>query len=215
MRLLKRLPKSLLLLCLLVIIGVAASPHGVLAQEQIPQPTSSFRLEAKCCPAVGLENKITVKGTVYVYTADPNSPIDWPVIITDGFDHGNKRTWNSAVPGDMSLYQYFNQADMIEKAKEAGVDFFVLDFDRGSWYIQINAQLLIELINRVNALNPQRELVVLGPSMGGLVARYALAFMESKGMPHNTRLFISLDAPHRGANIPIGLQEFVFFLTAV
>jgi len=201
------------MLCLLVVVVMATVPSSALAQEQIPPPTSSFRLETRCCPVKGLENKYPVKGTVYMYTSDPEGPVDWPVIITDGFDHGNMRTWNSAAPDDLSLYQYFNQSGMIEKGKEAGIDFFILDFDGGSSLIQFNGHLLIELINWINARNPQRELVVLGPSMGGLVARYSLAFMESQGMWHNTRLFISFDTPHVGANIPLGLQDFVWFFS--
>jgi hypothetical protein len=50
--------------------------------------------------------------------------------------------------------------------------------------------------------------------MGGLISRYALAYMEKKlaetGLEkwnHNTRLWISFDSPHQGANIPIGVQK--------
>lgn len=47
--------------------------------------------------------------------------------------------------------------------------------------------------------------------MGGMIARYALAYMEHKNMPHNCKLFVSFDAPHLGANIPIGDQLFLSF----
>lgn len=50
--------------------------------------------------------------------------------------------------------------------------------------------------------------VVLGQSMGGVIARYALADMEQRGLTHDTRLYISHDAPHQGANIPLGIQYF-------
>ncbi|MGB1450522.1 MAG: T9SS type A sorting domain-containing protein, partial [Marinirhabdus sp.] len=49
-------------------------------------------------------------------------------------------------------------------------------------------------------------------SMGGLVARYALAYMEQNGLEHETRLYISFDAPHKGANIPISLQYLINYL---
>jgi hypothetical protein len=35
--------------------------------------------------------------------------------------------------------------------------------------------------------------------------------MEANNISHNTRLFISVDAPQRGANIPLGAQWFVQF----
>jgi hypothetical protein len=44
--------------------------------------------------------------------------------------------------------------------------------------------------------------------MGGLIARYALADMEQRGIDHDTRLYISHDAPHQGANIPLGITAF-------
>ena len=63
----------------------------------------------------------------------------------------------------------------------------------------------------MQAANPgtTEKIVVIGPSMGGQIARYALAYMEHNNLPHNTRLFISLDSPNNGATIPIGLQHFV------
>lgn len=47
--------------------------------------------------------------------------------------------------------------------------------------------------------------------MGGLVARYALAWMEQNGDPHRVRNFVSFDVPHRGANIPLGIQYWLNF----
>jgi hypothetical protein len=47
--------------------------------------------------------------------------------------------------------------------------------------------------------------------MGGLVARYGLAWLEANAMPHRVRTFISFDAPQRGANIPLGLQHWMQF----
>ncbi len=51
--------------------------------------------------------------------------------------------------------------------------------------------------------------VVLGASMGGLVARYALRDMELEGKTHDTRLYVSFDTPHQGANFPLGFQAMI------
>jgi hypothetical protein len=48
--------------------------------------------------------------------------------------------------------------------------------------------------------------------MGGLISRYALNYMEDQNMSHETRLWISFDAPHHGANVPIGFQHQFNFL---
>ena len=59
--------------------------------------------------------------------------------------------------------------------------------------------------------------------MGGLISRYALAFMEKKlaetgnatKWDHNTRLWVSFDSPHQGANIPIGVQKGIQYFAEV
>ena len=69
---------------------------------------------------------------------------------------------------------------------------------------------LIEELNRqLQAAGSTEKIVVIGPSMGGQIARYALSLQHgSNGLAHNTRLYLSLDSPHNGVNIPIGLQRY-------
>lgn len=86
----------------------------------------------------------------------------------------------------------------------------------GADYIERNALNLVALIKnfnaRVAANGSTEKLVIVGPSMGGQISRYALAYMEKKGWQHNTRLWISVDSPHLGANIPVGVQTLVYLL---
>jgi hypothetical protein len=96
--------------------------------------------------------------------------------------------------------------------------------DGGADFIERNAMILIALIQKVNAAlaanSSTNKLVIVGPSMGGQISRYALAYMEKQiqttptntAMNHNTRLWISFDSPHWGANIPLSLQQAVYFL---
>jgi hypothetical protein len=72
----------------------------------------------------------------------------------------------------------------------------------------------VELIQQVNALiSPYGDLAIVGASMGGLAGRYALAYMETWGINHNVRTFISFDSPQNGANIPLGVQYWVKFFS--
>jgi hypothetical protein len=48
--------------------------------------------------------------------------------------------------------------------------------------------------------------------MGGLISRYALRYMEQHGLNHDTRLYLSFDSPHLGANVPIGFQHLFNYL---
>ena len=88
--------------------------------------------------------------------------------------------------------------------------------DGGADYIERNGLTVATLIKRINAeltTNGSTEkLVVVGPSMGGLISRYALAYLEKIGINHNTRLWVSFDSPHLGANIPLGLQTSLYFM---
>jgi len=91
--------------------------------------------------------------------------------------------------------------------------------DGGADYIERNAFALIKIIQDLNARLQQNgsteKLVIIGPSMGGLISRYALAYMEKNGMNHNTRLWASFDSPHLGANIPIGDQQYLYYYRKV
>ena len=94
----------------------------------------------------------------------------------------------------------------------------VKTIDGGGDYIERNAMNMIALIQMLNgrlqALGSAEQLVVIGPSMGGQITRYALSYMEKNGLPHNTRLWISIDSPHLGANIPLGAQGIVYRLSS-
>ncbi|WP_298760903.1 T9SS type A sorting domain-containing protein [uncultured Psychroserpens sp.] len=88
----------------------------------------------------------------------------------------------------------------------------------GADFIERNAMLLVDLINTLNGPEAQggkvgdEELVIIGPSMGGLISRYALNFMEDDAQDHETRLWMSFDSPHLGANVPLGFQHQFNFL---
>lgn len=144
--------------------------------------------------------------------------LDKPILILDGFDPGDGRD----IQG---LYNSlsFNGENMADILREEGFDIVILNapqyttngkfIDGGADYIQRNAMVLIALIEEINLQKQgNEELVILGPSMGGLISRYALAYMEQNNMDPDTRLFISFDAPHKGANIPISLQYIINYL---
>ncbi len=101
------------------------------------------------------------------------------------------------------------------------------EIDGGTDYMERNAMVLIELIRNTNATlkanGSSEKIVIIGPSMGSLISRYALAYMEKQlalnpndpiwqaKWTHNCRLWVSFDGPHLGANISIGAQAFLKF----
>ncbi|MFT5437229.1 MAG: hypothetical protein ACI840_001882 [Ulvibacter sp.] len=158
------------------------------------------------------------EGEYEIFIDNIDGVLDKPIIVLDGFDPGDSRDiaglYNSLSFGGQ------NMADIL---RSEGFDIVVLnaplyttdgkDIDGGSDYIQRNAMVLVALIDLLNSQKVgDEELVVLGASMGGLIGRYGLAYMEQNSLPAETRLYISFDSPHRGANIPISLQYLINYL---
>ena len=108
---------------------------------------------------------------------------------------------------DIESIDNYNLRDNLDLA---GYDIVYLDYAKGTDYIQNNAYLLQDVIKWVNdnKIGPEPN-VVLGVSMGGLVARWALKDMEDRSEDHQVRLNISMDSPHNGAYVPLAAQALV------
>ena len=94
-----------------------------------------------------------------------------------------------------------------------------VDRDGGADYIERNAMVLVKLIQEINKrirdLNKTDKISIIGPSMGGLISRYALTYMEQRNLNPNTKLWVSFDSPHHGANINIGDQLFFKYISGL
>src|SRR5690554_2679098 len=155
------------------------------------------------------------QGEFEIFLDTYNGILNKPIIVLDGFDPGDSRSI-----GDIYAGLSFGGQNFADVLRNEGFDIVVLNapvytsngkvIDGGSDYIQRNAMVLIALIEQLNADKVgEEELVILGPSMGGLIARYALTYMEANNLETETRLYISADTPHRGANIPISIQYLI------
>ncbi|MEN8928500.1 MAG: T9SS type A sorting domain-containing protein [Flavobacteriales bacterium] len=131
-----------------------------------------------------------------------------------------------------------------------GYEYYIINWDDARRDIRLNAYSLLLLIEQMKQVaqnhNDDQQFVIVGASMGGIIARYTLNYMESshyqnddyepffveahdpytapflnlhptfptdweryvnnKDRMHNCRLYISVDAPHQGASIPIAYQ---------
>ncbi len=195
--------------------------NGFAAPEVLPTIISDISYqgyENEGSPIIGQG-----QATIIYHTNNCDRVLRKPIIILDGFDPGSQHK----LPYLYSHLYYNGQANHFgEEMLAKGYDIIFMDYpdysfngthiDGGSDYIQRNAFTLIKLIQKVNKTlqdnGSTEKLVVVGPSMGGLISRYALAYMEQNNMPHNTRLWVSFDSPHLGANIPIGDQWVLDYL---
>ena len=129
-----------------------------------------------------------------------------PLLMPNGYDYENFR---QEISGNNTL---FNGRSLNGNLDDIGsYDLIFLNYRNGTDDIVRNALLLEDVINWVNANKAvgAQQNVVMGISMGGLVSRYCLAKMTKENHPPQTRLLITHDSPHRGANIPLGMQYLI------
>ncbi len=164
----------------------------------------------------------TATGDITIETAGTDGILDKPLIVVEGFDPFD----------DTDYFDFINDRDvgginvdldpnpsvtttLNDEIESKGYDLVFVNYRNGTDFIQRNAfmvEAVIEWVN--NNKTGSNKNVVMGMSMGGLVARYALRHMETTGRTHDTKLYISHDAPHQGANVPLAYQGFVRHLVA-
>lgn len=158
----------------------------------------------------GLANSATLQ--IKYSNDNTDCKIHKPLIVIEGFDSGLLGKENPL--GEVS-YQNFERSTFISPNLYFEIityDIIYINFDKGRDDLKRNAYLVEDIIKYVNAekatVGSAAPNVVIGQSMGGVIGRYALRDMEVLGQPHQTRLFVSHDAPQQGANIPLGIQYF-------
>ena len=148
------------------------------------------------------------KLTLYIKLRDGQIQITRPFIIAEGFDSGHI-TAPRQEAGDNNIDDFLNNVNQYSQLgiKLNEYDVIYVDWGIGTDYIQNNAELFKKAIRWVNQNKVgSAKNVVMGQSMGGLIARYALKDMEDNGENHDANLFISHDSPHLGANTPVSMQ---------
>lgn len=161
------------------------------------------------------------RGFVTVSLAQGHTTIQKPLIIVEGFDPGRYIHPESNV-GSSSLVDFATNVgasfdlQALLFGPMAQYDIIYIDYYNGTDDIHRNALLVQAVIRWVNSVkqplvsnHPAEKNVVLGQSMGGLIARYVLKTMENNGETHDTRLYINHDGPMQGANVPVGYQHMV------
>jgi hypothetical protein len=182
-----------------------------------PEPDNQFTITSKITDFpwhnTGSEfdiNENLGKAEVSIWYAQNSNKLTKPIIIVDGidlesFDSPDSRNWRD-------IYHNLCQMGTIDSLRQRCFDIIIVDWHGGADWIQKNAFCFLEVLNWVNnnkiGFNKN---IVIGPSMGGIITRYALAYMEENNIKHDVSHFISFDAPHRGSNFPLGFQAMMYF----
>jgi len=141
-----------------------------------------------------------------------------PFIVFEGFDSGGAYDYSSFIStiDDARFTSNGIEANFnnhLSATNRGNYDLIFVNYNNGMDDIRRNAVLAQEIIRWVNAqkviFGSTEQNVVMGMSMGGLVARYGLAQMVRNGENTQVRLLITHDSPHRGAHVPLGIQYMV------
>lgn len=145
------------------------------------------------------------------------------VFYLEGIDLGD--WFPSSNRNHREIYDLMIEGKDIDKLRNFGYTIVVCDWMNSRQDIKINAAIFEAMLDyykckqmTIDDTGTHEQFVIIGESMGGLVARYALCEMEdlastsslSGCLPekiHNTRLLITFDTPHEGANIPLAYQH--------
>ncbi|MFC8793386.1 esterase/lipase family protein [Streptomyces cinereoruber] len=145
-------------------------------------------------------------GFAHVFFGEGNKSVTRPVIMCDGFSLGKSDLkW---------LYSGLDRDfPFLTELRDRGRDVILVGYEERSASILDNAEAVMAAIMSAHGqVSSDAALTVGGFSMGGLVARYALAKLERLGHPAHVDLYFSYDTPHRGAVVPIALQAFAHFI---
>lgn len=102
----------------------------------------------------------------------------------------------------------------VEQLRASGVDVAYYDFSSNpNDFLQKKSYALMGAMKKIDTLRgATKSSVMIGLSLGGVVARYALTTMEKEGYYHGVKYYVSFDSPHQGAHIPISLQRIPLFM---
>lgn len=200
----------------------AAGSGGVAARGVVDRRRTIFATEP-------FNNGIGGANILISYRNANDPVIRRPLIFVEGYDPGH--ILSPEEPEGQNTFNGFintversgsNNLRNLISDDPSGYDIIYVNWRNGTDWLQRNALVLEQVIRWVN-LNKQNDQntglrnanVVIGSSMGGVIARMALGRMDRGEGPfngtggfaaHETRLYVSVDAPHQGANVPLGLQ---------
>lgn len=152
---------------------------------------------------------------------------DKPLILLEGFDPGLSGHFPEFGFGDLNWDVIWNcdgtyshaldgLAGVMDSLLGEGFDLVFLDFEDGTQSVFQQTALVRHVIEKCRDYRVGNSpLVLVGPSMGGVVGRITLRQMELDEMDHCVRLFVAIDSPFRGAYLPVALQEAIGFFANI
>ena len=175
-------------------------PISSAADYIAPDYAMQFTCDSSC-----LGYTENVKGLMSVKYASGHTSLIKPLIVAEGFDPFSDP--DGILGTDGAQCGFCTLRDIVSIIGDTSLDYDIvyIDWKNSCAPIQSNAEILRKVIGWVNANKTSTEKnILIGQSMGGLIARYTLRKMEQAGIPHDVKVYVSDDSPHYGVNVPMG-----------
>lgn len=143
-------------------------------------------------------------GTASVFLGDDNY-LNKPVVIVQPYILSLDNSNYSAA----DFFADLNTGGFISSLRDGGYDVILYTYRDQNIGIEKNANGLTRLLQILDAKTTVSSSSVVGLSMGGVVARYALTQAHSQGNNFDVATYISFDAPHAGVSFPITISDSV------
>lgn len=145
---------------------------------------------------------------VVVHLGKGNTTVTKPFVLAEGFPGGtHPQDLYDRINGKVG--QAFNpDAKLADELRSKGFDIALIFFQDGGAQIQGNAYVYLAVLQELwKRMGQTGSIVAAGGSMGGLIARYAMAYAETNNLPTgNVQALMTFDSPHLGANVPLSIQ---------
>ena len=102
--------------------------------------------------------------------------------------------------------EYSKQLNTYRHIYNAGYDLVLFRYAKQDSGIESNAWALATLLEKL--AKTSAEVRVVGHSMGGIVGKLAIMYMENTGKVHNVSDFVAIDAPFYGVHVPKDVRSF-------
>lgn len=207
--------RSLALISVLFFVGVQSAFSDLYCPVHL---NSSITM---CSVTADIEHKGGV-GEITVYASSHDGQnrkldLDKVLIIVKGYQHDVR---SSSILKESRILKDLKNGGLYESLMNEGYDIIEVGYNYPAdvqYSIQQNSLAFVKLLqnifrSRTSTQNLNQPMAILGLSLGGLISRYALAYMDKHKIPYSVHVNISYDTPHRGANIPVGVQEVPYYL---
>jgi Putative serine esterase (DUF676) len=208
---------------------------------ELPWPNTVKSLNWRGYDGTSTYGEGQVKSILYHPLSQSDQNLRNPIMVMDGFDPSDRRSIEqiqedfkqlapvlqvSSKERDLVILNFPRTVRLTERLGRTRLD----TIDGGADYLERNALVVVQLLNDMKSrmADPTQKVTIIAPSMGGLITRYALALMEKNYADannqatylkpywkHNVDLYVSFDAPHQGAVIPLGDQAFIDYFKGV